>query len=100
MWVHGDSQEEKTSGGRAEIPSQSRPSLPLPFVCRYEKMGLPTNLLLENTAALCYDTDLAEKVYEEALRKNRRIPKYLSVLSLAWGRAQSFLPKLATGDCL
>ena len=95
--VHGDSQEEKTFvEGVQKYLSQSRPSLPLPFVCRYEKMGLPTNLLLENTAALCYDTDLAEKVYEEALRKNRRIPKYLSVLSLEWGRAQGFLPKLAT----
>lgn len=72
----------------------------LPFtanqVCRYEMAGLSTKMLFENTAALCYDTELAGKVYQEAFRKNRKIPKYLSLLSLGEEDPKGFFPKLAT----
>lgn len=64
-------------------------------ICRYGKNGLSTELLLRNTAALCFSTDLAEKVYKEAFQKNRPIPRNLSVLSLASTIPNGFLPKLS-----
>ena len=94
--VHGHSEEEDlfVEGFQKALAKNH-----LPFaaaqVCRYDGRGLPTKLLLENTAALCYDVDLAGKVYQEAFRKNRRIPRYLSVLSLAERKVSGFLPSLA-----
>ena len=64
-------------------------------VCVCGKAGLPEGRLLENTAALCFDTELAGRVYEACSRKNRRIPKYLSVLSLSDGEKGPFFPELS-----
>lgn len=95
--VHGDSDSENLF---VEGFQKSLAQHHLPFaanqICRYDAAGITTKMLFENTAALCYDIDLASKMYQEAFRKNRKIPKYLSLLSLGEGNASGFLPKLAT----
>lgn len=95
--VHGNSDsEELFVEGFQKGLAQHRLPVDPNQVCRYDVSGLSTKMLFENTAALCYDTDLAEKVYQEAFRKNRKIPKYLSLLSLGEGNVSGFFPKLAT----
>ncbi|MEG2316477.1 MAG: PfkB family carbohydrate kinase [Clostridia bacterium] len=49
----------------------------------------------EVTGVVCMSVALAARVYAEAHRTNRRIPKYLSVISLQ-DAPETLLPKLAT----
>ncbi len=55
---------------------------------------LPAKLLSENTGVVCFSEREAARVYDFCNRKNRRIPKYLSVISLTEGPAPGFQPDL------
>lgn len=93
--VHGDTPNEMqfVEGCRKCLHVKGSPLAELQ-TCRYSREGLEGKLLLENTGAVCFDTALAEKVYEGVERKNRRIPRYLSVVSLSENEPGGFLPRL------
>lgn len=95
--IHGGSSNERqfVEGCRKCLQAKGL-SLPESHVCRYDRDGLESKRLFENTGVLCFDTGLAEVVYEACGRKNRRIPRYISVVSLAENEPGGFLPKLTT----
>lgn len=54
------------------------------MICVLSEHGgeIPSRLLLGSTGAVCVSEELASYLYEASARKNRRIPKYLSVVSV------------------
>ena len=93
--IHGGSLNERqfVEGCRKCLQAKGL-SLPESRVCFYDRDGLESKRLFENTGVLCFDTELAEAVYDACGRKNRRIPRCLSVVSLAGNEPGGFLPKL------
>lgn len=57
---------------------------------------IPARFLFDNTGAVCFSEKLAAELYELSARKNRRIPKYLSVIALKDSRLSCFQPRLTS----
>lgn len=55
---------------------------------------VPSRLLLNSTGVICFSENVVSDIYETMIRKNRRIPKYLSVIGLQTGRSAYFYPSL------
>lgn len=69
------------------------------MICVLEEQGgdVPGRLLLGSTGAVCFSEDTAAYLYEVCARKNRRIPKYLSVLGVRGSERPNYLqPALAS----
>lgn len=64
-------------------------------IVKIEQRTLTGKQIFENTGAVCFDSSLAAAVYESCHLKNRRIPKYMSVVALCGSEKRSFLPELS-----
>lgn len=93
--VHGQSlNEQRFVEGFRKCLQAKNLSFAESQVCPFDQEGMEGKRLFENTGAVCFDTELAEKVYQDCARKNRRIPRDFSVVSLAVGEPAGFVPKL------
>lgn len=60
-----------------------------------DKEEIPPEIFYGNSGAVCFSPALAGQVYRFSQRKNKRVPKYMSVVSLAEEETLCFLPELS-----
>lgn len=56
---------------------------------------IPLEYFYTNSGVICFSTALAAEVYRFSQRKNKKIPKYMSVISLIEDDIPHFLPELS-----